>query len=107
MLPPERRLGAVLELIDEHRFFTLHAGRQTGKTTTLMWLEDHLNASGRWMVSFLTQLRHGYGGGDDARAVHRAGGVRAARAAHGGDGGIASSRTRRRASMSSGKGTRG
>jgi hypothetical protein len=33
MLPPERRLGAVCELIEEHRFFTLHAGRQT--TTTL------------------------------------------------------------------------
>ena len=48
MLPPERRLGAVLELIEEHRFFTLHAGRQTGKTTSLMWIEDHLNASGRW-----------------------------------------------------------
>jgi len=48
MLPPERRLGRVLELIDEHKFFTLHAGRQTGKTTSLMWLEDHYNATGQW-----------------------------------------------------------
>lgn len=48
MLPPERRLGAVLELIEGRRYFTLHAGRQTGKTTSAMWLEDHLNASGRW-----------------------------------------------------------
>ncbi|MCA9710672.1 MAG: hypothetical protein KDK70_32820, partial [Myxococcales bacterium] len=48
MLPPERRLGRVLRLIDDHLFFTLHAGRQTGKTTSLMWLEDHLNASGAW-----------------------------------------------------------
>jgi hypothetical protein len=47
MLPPERRLGDVLALIEEHRFFTLHAGRQTGKTTSLMWLEDHLNGAGR------------------------------------------------------------
>jgi hypothetical protein len=47
MLPPERRLGRVLQLIDEHKFFTLHAGRQTGKTTSLMWLERHLNDSGR------------------------------------------------------------
>jgi hypothetical protein len=46
MLPPERRLGDVLALIEEQRFFTLHAGRQTGKTTSLMWLEDHLNAAG-------------------------------------------------------------
>jgi hypothetical protein len=48
MLPPERRLGPVLELIEAHRYFTLHAGRQTGKTTSAMWLEDHLNATGRW-----------------------------------------------------------
>jgi hypothetical protein len=48
MLPPERRLGRVLALIKEHKFFTLHAGRQTGKTTSLMWLEHHLNASGRY-----------------------------------------------------------
>ena len=48
MLPPERRLGRVLQLIEEHKFFTLHAGRQTGKTTSLMWLDRHLNDSGRW-----------------------------------------------------------
>ncbi len=48
MLPPERRLERVQRLIDEHKYFTLHAGRQTGKTTSLMWLERHLNDSGRW-----------------------------------------------------------
>jgi hypothetical protein len=48
MLPPERRLGRVQRLIDEHKYFTLHAGRQTCKTTSLMWLERHLNDSGRW-----------------------------------------------------------
>jgi type II secretory pathway predicted ATPase ExeA len=48
MLPPGRRLGAVLDLIDEHRFFTLHAGRQTGKTTSARWLVEHLNAGGRF-----------------------------------------------------------
>jgi hypothetical protein len=48
MLPPERRLTRVLELIEDHKYFTLHAGRQTGKTTSLMWLERHLNASGRF-----------------------------------------------------------
>ena len=48
MIPPERRLGLVQQLIEERKFFTLHAGRQTGKTTSLMWLERHLNASGRW-----------------------------------------------------------
>ncbi|MCX4247966.1 endonuclease NucS domain-containing protein [Paraliomyxa miuraensis] len=49
MLPPERRLDDVLALIEARRYFTLHAGRQTGKTTSAMWLEDHVNATGdRW-----------------------------------------------------------
>lgn len=48
MLPPERRLGRVLKLIDDHKYFTLHAGRQTGKTTSAQWLVEHLNATGRW-----------------------------------------------------------
>jgi hypothetical protein len=48
MLPPERRLERVQTLIEERKYFTLHAGRQTGKTTSLMWLERHLNATGRW-----------------------------------------------------------
>ncbi|MFO7565479.1 MAG: hypothetical protein R6X02_22750 [Enhygromyxa sp.] len=53
MLPPQRRLDDVLALIEARRFFTLHAGRQTGKTTSLMWLEDHLNASGRWSAIWI------------------------------------------------------
>jgi hypothetical protein len=48
MLPPERRLERVLELIEGRKYFTLHAGRQTGKTTSLMWLERHFNDTGRW-----------------------------------------------------------
>ncbi len=48
MLPPERRLGRVLELIDDGRYFTLHAGRQTGKTTSAQWLAEHFNAGSRF-----------------------------------------------------------
>jgi type II secretory pathway predicted ATPase ExeA len=48
MLPPERRLAEVLDIIERRRYFTLHAGRQTGKTTSLRWLAEHLNASGRY-----------------------------------------------------------
>ena len=48
MLPPERRLGRVMELVEQGRYFTLHAGRQTGKTTSASWLVDHLNASGQY-----------------------------------------------------------
>jgi len=43
MLPPERRLGRVMKLIEQRKYFTLHAGRQTGKTTCMKWLVEHLN----------------------------------------------------------------
>jgi type II secretory pathway predicted ATPase ExeA len=48
MLPPERRLGRILELIEDRRYFTLHAGWQTGKTTSARWLVQHLNAGERF-----------------------------------------------------------
>ncbi|MBK9260050.1 MAG: ATP-binding protein [Polyangiaceae bacterium] len=48
MLPPERRLGRVMRLIEDRKYFTLHAGRQTGKTTSAQWLVQHLNGTGRW-----------------------------------------------------------
>ncbi len=44
MIPPERRLGEIMKLIDQGKYFTLHAGRQTGKTTCAQWLVDHYNA---------------------------------------------------------------
>jgi hypothetical protein len=47
MLPPERRLGKVLDLIARNKYFMLHAGRQTGKTTSLIWLEQHLPTLGK------------------------------------------------------------
>ena len=46
MVPPERRLGATLELIEEGKYFTLTAGRQTGKTTSLRWLVEHYRRAG-------------------------------------------------------------
>jgi hypothetical protein len=48
MLPPSRRLHDVLELIEDHRYFTLHAGRQTGKTTSARWLVEHYNRGDRF-----------------------------------------------------------
>lgn len=48
MLPPERRLGEVLELIRDRNYFTLTGGWQIGKTTCAKWLENHFNASGQW-----------------------------------------------------------
>jgi hypothetical protein len=53
MLPPERRLGRVLELIGDRKYFTLHSGRQTEKTTCAFWLVEHLNASGHHRAAWV------------------------------------------------------
>jgi hypothetical protein len=49
-IPPLERfdLDEVLMLIDQQKYFVLHAPRQTGKTTCLLALRDLLNASGRY-----------------------------------------------------------
>ena len=56
MLPPERRLGRVMELVEDGKYFTLHAGRQTGKTTSAQWLVEHYNAEGRFQAVGLVQV---------------------------------------------------
>lgn len=48
MLPPERRLGRIMQLIDDGKYFTVYAGRQTGKTTSAQWLTAHYNAGDRF-----------------------------------------------------------
>jgi hypothetical protein len=53
MLPPERRLGRVRDLIEAGKFCTLHAGRQTGKTTSAKWLVKHYNASDRFTALWI------------------------------------------------------
>ena len=48
-LPPLARihLDEVRLLIDQKKYFVLHAPRQTGKTTCLLALRDHLNREGK------------------------------------------------------------
>jgi hypothetical protein len=48
MLPPGARLGRVMQLIEEKKYFTLYAGHQTGKTTCAAWLVDHYNTGDRY-----------------------------------------------------------
>jgi len=48
MLPPERRLVRAMELVEQGRFFTLRAGRQTGKTTSVQWLVEHYNCGDQY-----------------------------------------------------------
>ncbi len=49
-LPPLTRLALseVLALIDQQQYFVLHAPRQTGKTTCLLALTEHLNRAGKY-----------------------------------------------------------
>ncbi|HKH44639.1 MAG TPA: ATP-binding protein [Thermoanaerobaculia bacterium] len=48
MLPPERRLPEVRDLIDQEHYFVLHAPRQTGKTTSIRALASSLTAEGHY-----------------------------------------------------------
>lgn len=67
MIPPERRLGDVLRLIRRRKFFSLYAGRQTGKTTSLKWLEEHFNKTETWRALWV-DLQTAQGEPDPAKA---------------------------------------
>jgi len=53
-LDPLKRidLTEVLTLIDQRKYFVLHAPRQTGKTSTLLALRDYLNAQGKYFCVY-------------------------------------------------------
>jgi hypothetical protein len=53
MLPPARRFAHVVRLVEEGKYFTVHAGRQTGKTTSARWLVDHLNSGDRFCAAWV------------------------------------------------------
>ena len=45
-------LDDILDLIDQKKYFILHAPRQTGKTTYLMALMDYLNKAGKYKALY-------------------------------------------------------
>jgi hypothetical protein len=45
-------LQEIEALIETQRYFVLHAPRQTGKTTVLLALMEHLNAHGRYRALY-------------------------------------------------------
>jgi len=61
MVDPVKRLGDVEKLISEKLYFTLHAPRQTGKTTYLHALTRELNAGGKYISVVASCERAGYG----------------------------------------------
>ena len=54
-LPPLQRwdLDEILRLIDQKKYFLLHAPRQTGKTSCLLALMAHLNREGRYRALYV------------------------------------------------------
>ncbi|MDE0112198.1 MAG: AAA-like domain-containing protein [Albidovulum sp.] len=55
LVPPLSRINLpeILRLISTGRYFVLHAPRQTGKTSTLLSLRDHLNSSGDYRCVYV------------------------------------------------------
>jgi hypothetical protein len=53
-LPPLERfdLAEIEMLLAQKKYFVLHAPRQTGKTTSMLALVDHLNAGGRYRALY-------------------------------------------------------
>ena len=72
-LPPLERLDLLhlLNLIRQKRYFVLHAPRQTGKTSCLFALRDHLNGSGDYRCVYLN-VEMGQSARDDVDAAMRA-----------------------------------
>jgi hypothetical protein len=70
MLPPEPRLPGALELIEQQRYFVVHAPRQTGKTTSLGALARDLNAGGRH-AALLFSCEEAQWTGDDVLAAEK------------------------------------
>jgi len=60
MVDPLKRITEVENLIEMEHYFTLHAPRQTGKTTFLYALARKLNASGKYISLVASFERAGY-----------------------------------------------
>ena len=72
-IPPLGRidLDEVLLLIEQQRYFVIHAPRQTGKTSALLALRDELNASGRYRCAYVN-VEIGQSAREDVAAAMRA-----------------------------------
>jgi hypothetical protein len=70
LLPPQPRLPEARRLIEEGRYFVVHAPRQSGKTTTLATLARQLTAEGEYLALRFSCER-ARGAGDDYEAAQR------------------------------------
>ncbi len=51
-IDPMSRLSSVRELVDQKRYFILHAPRQTGKTTTMISFVQAMNEEGKYIAVY-------------------------------------------------------
>ena len=72
-IPPLERfdLEEVLTLIDQEKYFVVHAPRQTGKTSALLALQDKLNAGEQYRVVYVN-VEVGQSAREDVAAAMRA-----------------------------------
>ncbi|MCY4602868.1 MAG: AAA-like domain-containing protein [Gemmatimonadetes bacterium] len=72
-IPPLERLDLdeVLLLIEQQRYFVMHAPRQTGKTSALLALRDELNGSGQYRCVYVN-VEIGQSAREDVAAAIRA-----------------------------------
>ncbi|MFZ1709432.1 MAG: AAA-like domain-containing protein [Anaerolineae bacterium] len=72
-LPPLERfdLADILSLIEQKKYFVLHAPRQTGKTSALLALMEHLNRRGPYRALY-ANLEVGQSAREDIAAAMRA-----------------------------------
>ena len=73
LIPPLSRLdlAGVLLLIEQRKYFVLHAPRQTGKTSALLALMEKLNGSGRYRCVYVN-VETGQSAREDVGAAMRA-----------------------------------
>lgn len=69
MLPPERRLPDLRDLMERKLYFVVHAPRQTGKTTCFEILARNLTAEGRYVALHATCETGQAAGGDVERGI--------------------------------------
>lgn len=69
-LDPLKRLDLdeVLALINQGKYFVLHAPRQTGKTSCMLALRDYLNATGQYIAVY-ANVEGGQGSRNDVKSV--------------------------------------
>jgi hypothetical protein len=71
MLPAEARLAGVRRLFEEQAYFTVHAPRQAGKTTSVRALAESLTAEGRY-AALWASCEQGEAAGGELFAQHTA-----------------------------------